>query len=66
MLPRSLALCTGLSLLAFCVGCGGRPNDLRLIVENGGTTPMDSVVVLTTGYRYPIGALMPGEQRIND
>jgi len=24
---------------------------------------MDSVVVLTTGFRYPIGDLAPGEQR---
>jgi hypothetical protein len=64
MVRRSRALRTGLLLLAFCAGCGGRPNHLRLIVENGGTAPLDSVVVLTTGYRYPIGALAPGEQRI--
>ncbi|MFC1790878.1 hypothetical protein ACFL0I_00205 [Gemmatimonadota bacterium] len=41
-------------------GCGSKPG-VGLTLENAGDEALESVVILTTGFSYPIGDLDPGE-----
>jgi hypothetical protein len=59
-MPRSLPWAVAMALLAW--GCRA-PDRIRLMVENVGQTPLDSVIVFTTGRSYPIGTIPAGATR---
>ena len=51
-------------MAAVLVACGpARPGVLRFSLENADSVLLDSVVVLTTGHRYSLGTVPPGERR---
>jgi hypothetical protein len=59
-MPRSLPWTVTVALLVW--SCRA-PDRIRLMVENVGQTPLDSVIVLTTGRSYPIGNIPAGTTR---
>jgi hypothetical protein len=59
-MPRSLAWTVTVALLVW--GCRA-PDRIRLAIENVGRTPLDSVIVFTTGRSYPIGTIPAGTTR---
>ena len=59
-MPRSLPWTVTVALLVW--SCRA-PDRIRLMVENLGRTPLDSVIVLTTGRSYPIGTIPAGTTR---
>jgi hypothetical protein len=57
---RGIALAlTGVLVWAGCRPSGG----VALTVHNTGDQPLDSLVAVTTGGRYPLGTLAPGAAR---
>jgi hypothetical protein len=64
MIRRSALALATLGVLAPLIGCrSARPEALQFTLENVGPGRLDSVVVVTTGHRYAIGDLAPGERR---
>jgi hypothetical protein len=49
-------------MTALAVGCRGR-DSVVLRLENVGLTPLDSLVIFTTGRVYQAGRLAPGESK---
>lgn len=51
-----------LAVAIACSACDDRPG-VTLTLHNADTAALDSVVVLTSGGRYPLGRLAPGAER---
>lgn len=60
---RALSRCAGLAALAL-LGAGCGRGGVELTLRNRSATPLDAVVVYTSGHRYEVGALPPGGARV--
>jgi hypothetical protein len=53
---------TGFCILVVAIAAC-EPRGVTFHLENGDSAPLDSVVVFTTGHKYQLGTLAPGERR---
>ena len=64
MVRRSFIVLATLSAFSALTSCrDDQPSALQFTLENAGPGVLDSVVVITTGHRYPLGSIAPGEHR---